>query len=43
MLTGGHMARKNDPIFDEVIKTCEQQRVKSLMGFKYDWNKEIIA
>jgi hypothetical protein len=28
-----HMARKNDPIFNEVISNCERQRVKKLMGF----------
>jgi hypothetical protein len=38
-----HMARKSDPIFDEVINNCERQRVKALMGFRQDWNKEIIA
>jgi hypothetical protein len=38
-----HMARKNDPIFNEVIRNCERQRVKMLMGFRQDWNKEIIA
>jgi hypothetical protein len=38
-----HMARKNDPIFNEVISNCERQRVKMLMGFRQDWNKEIIA
>jgi hypothetical protein len=38
-----HMARKNDPIFNEVISNCERQRVKVLMGFRWDWNKEIIA
>jgi hypothetical protein len=37
------MARKNDPIFNEVISNCERQRVKMLMGFRKDWNKEIIA
>jgi hypothetical protein len=36
------MARKSDPIFDEVINNCERQRVKTLMGFRQDWNKEII-
>jgi hypothetical protein len=37
------MARKNDPIFNEVISNCERQRVKMLMGFRRDWNMEIIA
>jgi hypothetical protein len=38
-----HMAKKNDPIFNEVIRNCERQRVKVLMGFQQDWDKEIIA
>jgi hypothetical protein len=38
-----HMARKSDPIFDEVMSNRERQRVKTLMGFRQDWNKEIIA
>jgi hypothetical protein len=37
------MARKSDPIFDEVMSNRERQRVKTLMGFRQDWNKEIIA
>ena len=37
------MEQKNDPIFNEIIRVCEQQRVKDLMGFRYDWNREIIA
>jgi hypothetical protein len=37
------MAIKSDPIFDEVISNRERQRVKTLMGFRQDWNKEIIA
>jgi hypothetical protein len=38
-----HMAIKSDPIFDEVISNRERQRVKTLMGFRQDQNKEIIA
>ena len=38
-----YMAKKNDPIFNEIISTCRHQRVKYLMGFRHDWNKEIIA
>jgi hypothetical protein len=37
------MARKNVPIFNAVISNCERQRVNELMGFRQDWNKEIIA
>jgi hypothetical protein len=39
----GHMASKNDPIFNEVLSNYERKRVKELMGFRQDWNKEIIA
>ena len=38
-----HMANQNDPIFDQVIAACERTHIKRLMGFKFDWNKEIIA
>jgi hypothetical protein len=34
-----HMARKDNPISNEVISNCERQRVKHIMGFRYDWNK----
>ncbi|RLN09539.1 hypothetical protein C2845_PM11G06520 [Panicum miliaceum] len=30
-----HMARKNDPIFDQVIAACAEKRIKHLMGFKH--------
>jgi hypothetical protein len=32
----GHMARKNDPIFQEVISKYDRQRVKDIMGFRQD-------
>jgi hypothetical protein len=38
-----YMDSKNDPIFTELITVCGHQRVKELMGFKQDWNMEIIA
>jgi hypothetical protein len=34
-----YMESKNDPIFT----VCGHQRVKKLMGFRQDWNREIIA
>jgi hypothetical protein len=37
------MARRNNPIFDEVIQACEDKGIKVLMGFKQHWNKELIA
>jgi hypothetical protein len=42
MFTGAH-GKENDPIFDDIIRTCDKQRVKSLMGLRYHWNKEITA
>jgi hypothetical protein len=33
----------NDPIYDQAIVACERAHIKNLMGFKYDWNIEVIA
>jgi hypothetical protein len=38
-----YMESKGDPIFTELSTVCGRQRVKGLMGFMHDWNKEIIA
>jgi hypothetical protein len=38
-----YMESKNDPIFTELSTVCGRQRVKELMGFRQDWNKEIIV
>jgi hypothetical protein len=38
-----YMESKNDPIFTELSSVCGHQRVKELMGFRQDWNREIIA
>jgi hypothetical protein len=38
-----YMESKNDPIFTELNTVCGHQRVKELMGFRKDWNREIIA
>jgi hypothetical protein len=38
-----YMESKGDPIFTELSTVCGRQRVKELMGFRQDWNKEIIA
>ena len=38
-----YMARKNDPVFTEVIAACESKRVKNIMAFRYDWCEEVIA
>ena len=38
-----YMVRKNNVIFNEVMAACADKRIKVLMGFKHNWNKEIIA
>jgi hypothetical protein len=37
------MARKRNEIFRQVLDAREDKGIKGLMGFKQDWNKEIIA
>jgi hypothetical protein len=37
------MVRKRNEIFRQVLDACEDKGIKGLMGFKQDWNKEIIA
>jgi hypothetical protein len=37
-----YMKNKHDPDFDLVIRVCEKKGIKDLMGFRYDWNEEII-
>ena len=37
------MERENDPMFNEIINACANKRIKKLMGFRNDWNKEIVA
>jgi hypothetical protein len=37
------MESKNDPIFDEISSFCGHHRVKDLMVFRHDWNREIVA
>jgi hypothetical protein len=31
------------PIFDEIIDECKKKDVYNIMGFKYNWNNEIIT
>jgi hypothetical protein len=38
-----YMESKNDPIFTKLRTVCGHQRVKELMDFRQDWNREIIA
>jgi hypothetical protein len=32
-----------DPIFNEIIAQYKEKHIYKIMGFKYDWNNEIIA
>src|SRR5438132_8461133 len=41
--TFDHIANMNMGICDRVIEACEEFSIKELMGFRYDWNIEIIA
>src|SRR6266540_5542778 len=38
-----HTANKNSPVCDSVIEACERFGLKEIMGFRYNWNTEIIA
>jgi hypothetical protein len=38
-----HMEERQDPIYNQVITTCESHHIKKLMGVHYDWNIEVIA
>jgi hypothetical protein len=38
-----HMTEQHDPIFNQVICSCESHHIKRLMCFHYNWNIEIIA
>jgi hypothetical protein len=38
-----HMEAQEDPIYDQVIATCESHHLKIPMGIRYDWNVEIIT
>jgi hypothetical protein len=38
-----HMEEQHDPIYDQVVATCESHHLKILMGAQYDWNMEVIA
>ena len=31
------------PMLNEIISACDHKRIKKLMGFRNDWNKEIVA
>jgi hypothetical protein len=37
------MERADDHLFNEIISACEDKKNKALMGFKKNWNKELIA
>ena len=37
------MEDANDPMSNEIISACADKKIKKLMGFKHDRNKEVIA
>jgi hypothetical protein len=38
-----YMERADDSLFKEIISECEDKKIKTLMGFKKNWNKVLIA
>lgn len=38
-----YMERVDDSLFKEIISECEDKKIKTLMGFKNNWNKVLIA
>jgi hypothetical protein len=37
------MRDKNEPEFNAAINTCERYDLTNIMGFRYNWNVEILA
>jgi hypothetical protein len=37
------MSKKNNAIFNEVTNACTEKRIKHLMAFRQNWNKELIG
>jgi hypothetical protein len=33
----------NDPFFNQAIAKCKEFGLYDIMGFRYDWNEEILA
>jgi hypothetical protein len=38
-----YFERFNDPFFNETIAKCREFGLYNIMGFRYDWNEEILA
>jgi hypothetical protein len=38
-----YFERINDPFFNQAIEKCKEFGLYDIMGFRYDWNKEILA
>ncbi|CAN6233150.1 unnamed protein product [Urochloa humidicola] len=38
-----YFEEKDDAIFKQVVAKCKEYGLYDLMGFKYDWNEEILA
>ncbi|KAK3118829.1 hypothetical protein QOZ80_9BG0708810 [Eleusine coracana subsp. coracana] len=37
------MERKKNSVFKEIIEACEFHGIKGIMGFRYNWNQEIVS
>jgi hypothetical protein len=38
-----YFERLDDPFFNEEIAKCREFGLYDIMGFRYDWNEEILA
>jgi hypothetical protein len=38
-----YFERPNDPFFNQAIAKCKKFGLYDIMGFRYDWNEEILA
>jgi len=38
-----YVENMNDPFFNEAIAKCKEMGLYDIMGFRYDWNEEILA
>lgn len=43
MVDWQHFENFDKPEVEEVLEVVNKYQMKDLMGFKYDWNAEIIA
>jgi hypothetical protein len=38
-----YFKKLNDPFFNQAIAKCKEFGLYDIMGFRYDWNEEILA